>query len=97
MKIKVPNKNYHLTELYDIIATSMGIDTTKAKYDCRRITIAANIQDGFFRYYKNENPNLSENDLYMAVAILLLSYGPKVDNTLADDEVEIFDGFIKEV
>ena len=38
MKIKVPNKNYGITELYDIIATSIGKDITKIKYDCRYIT-----------------------------------------------------------
>ena len=96
MKIKVPNKNYNITELYDIIATSMGIDINKVKYDCRYITVASNIQDGFIRYYRDENINASDSDFNIAVTMLLLNYGPKVDKSLADNEVEIFDGFIKE-
>ena len=97
MKMKVPNKNYGITELYDIIATSMGIDINKIKYDCRYITVANNIQDGFIKYYRNENPDASECDFNSDVYMLLLSYGPKVDKTLKDNEIEVFDGFIKEV
>ena len=97
MKIKVPNKNYGITELYDIIATSIGKDITKIKYDCRYITVAKNIQDGFIKHYRDENRDASESDFNIAVTMLLLSYGPKVDRMLNDNEIEIFDGFIKEV
>ena len=30
------------------------------------------------------------------IAMLLLNYGPKVDETLNNNEVELFDGFISE-
>ena len=97
MKIKIPNKNYSITEFYDIVAASMGIDVSKVKYDCRHITIANNIQDGFIKYYRDENPDISDSDFKIAIIMLLLDYGPRVDTMLADDVVEVFDGFIKEV
>jgi len=92
MKLKVPSKNYSVTELYDTVASLMC--KTNANYDCRHITIAPNIQDGFFAHYKEENANLSESDFKMSMAMLLLCYGPKVDESLAENEVEVFDGFI---
>lgn len=92
MKLKVPNKNYGVTELYDTVAALMG--KTNTNYDCRHINVAPNIQDGFFAYYREANPNISESDFKNSMAMLLVCYGPKVNETLQDDEVEVFDGFI---
>ena len=94
MKLKVPTKNYSITELYDIAAELMGRETKDLEYDCRHINVAPNIQDGFFARYREENPNMSESDFKEAMTMLLLLHGPKVDENLADDEVEVFDGFI---
>lgn len=94
MKIKVPKKNYSITELYDIAASLMGKETKDLQYDCRHINIAKNIQDGFFVHYRENNPHMSESEFNMSMGMLLLNYGPKVDESLADYEVEVFDGFI---
>lgn len=94
MKLKVPAKNYSITELYDAAAELMGRETKNLKYDCRCINVAPNIQDGFFAHYREENQNISENEFKMGVAMMLLNYGPKVDENLADNEIEVFDGFI---
>ena len=95
MKIKVPNKIYGVTELYDAVATTMGHkDVSKLHYDCREINVALNIQENFFAYYRAQNPQLSETDLNLGVAMLLLDYGPKTDETLSDYEVEVSDKFI---
>ncbi len=95
MKLKVPKKNYGVTELYDMVATTMGYrDVSKLNYDCKEINVARNIQDGFFAYYKETIPHSSESDLKMSVSMILLNYGPKTDEDLADYEVEVFDGFI---
>ena len=64
------------------------------KYDCRKINVARNIYDGFFKYYRETIPHKHESDLRMSVSMILLNYGPKVDNSLADNEVEVFDNFI---
>ena len=94
MKFKVPHKNYSITELYDTAASIMGKETQNLEYDCRHINVAKNIQDGFFEHYRESNPHVSESDFKMGMGMLLLNYGPKVDENLTDDEVEVFDGFI---
>ena len=94
MKIKIPHKNYDIRELYDTVASIMGREIDDINYDCRNINVAENIQDGFFAHYREEAQDVPERDFKMGMAMLLLNYGPKVDNQLADDEVEVFDGFI---
>lgn len=95
MKLKVPKKNYGVTELYDAVAKTMGYnDVSKLHYDCREINVARNIQDNFFAYYKETIPHSSETDLKMSVSMILLNYGPKTDDNLADYEVEVSDKFI---
>ena len=97
MKVKVPHKNYSITELYDAIATEMGyLDVNKLEYDCRKVNIAKNIQDGIYDKYLElgREEKLSDQDIRIGVTMLLACSGPKVDENLVDDEVEVFDGFI---
>ena len=97
MKLKVPNKNYSVVELYDAIATEMGYKNVgELEYDCCKVNIAKNIQDGIYERYLElgREQKVSESDVRVGVTMLLACSGPKVDNNLADGEVEVFDGFI---
>lgn len=97
MRLKVPNKNYAITELYDTIATTMGHkNISELEYDCRKVNIAKNVQDGIYDKYLElgQEQKLSEQDIRVGITMLLAICGPKVDENLADDEVEVFDGFI---
>ena len=95
MKLKVPKQNYHLVELYEEVAKQMGHkDASNLEFDCRHINVASNIQDGFFQFYREQNPDMFETDFKTAMNVMLLLSGPKVDENLADDEVEVFSGFI---
>lgn len=97
MKIKVPCKNYSITELYDAIAMEMGHQNVhKLEYDCRKVNIAKNIQDGIYDKYieLSKEEKCSEQDVRLGITMLLAISGPKVDEDLEDNEVEIFDGFI---
>lgn len=99
MKLKVPYKNYSIIELYEAAAKEMGYANTKElNFDCRQINVAPNIQDGFYAYYtelaKVTDPQVSETEVRTEITMLLAIGGPKVDDNLADDEVEVFDGFI---
>lgn len=99
MKILISTSPCGLTEFYDAVAKEMGYaDTSEIKYDCRKINIAENIQDNFYAYYNNyakeQDPTISENDIKTGITMLLIMSGPKVDNTLKANEVEVFDGFI---
>jgi hypothetical protein len=96
MRLIVPKKIYGITELYDAVAMAMGHkDTSELHYDCRAINVAMNIQENFFRHYREDNIEMSENDFKMSMAMLLLNYGPKTDEALEDYEVEVFAGFIQ--
>ena len=95
MKIRVPSKIYGITELYDTVALAMGYnDVSELNYDCRNINVALNIQENFFKHYKEDNVEMSEGDFKAAMIALLLNYGPKTDELLSDYEVEVFKGFI---
>lgn len=99
MKITLPNyKPMSIIELYEAAATEMGYtNTSEIKYDCTKINVAANIQDGFYEYYLaliRENDIYShENEARADITMLLAMSGPKVDQTLKANEVEVFDGF----
>ena len=73
-------------------------DPSELKYDCRKINISENIQDNFYVYYDNlareTDPTISENDIKIGITMLLIMSGPKVDNKLNANEVEVFDDFV---
>lgn len=99
MKMTMENKSYSIVGLFDAVATEMGyLIPDKLKYDCRHINVASNIQDGFYDYYttlaREEDPNASETDIRISITMLLAIAGPKVDASLEDNEVEVFEGFI---
>lgn len=97
MKMTMENKPYSIVGLFDAVASEMG-HTGKLNYDCRHINVASNVQDGFYDYYttlaREEDPNASETDIRISITMLLAIAGPKVDASLADNEVEVFEGFI---
>lgn len=98
MKIKIPTSPCDIVEFYIAVAKEMKVDTSEVNFDCRKINIAPNIQDGFYEYYstlaREKDPNISENDIKTGITMLLVMSGPKVDQTLKANEVEVFDGFI---
>ena len=96
MKLIILRENYDgLVEFYDAVATEMGYtDTSELHYDCRNINIAPNIQDGFYAHYREMNPTLPASEVNVQVTMLLALSGPKVDQALKANEVEVFDGFI---
>lgn len=98
MKISISTSPCNIVEFYIAVAKEMGIDASEVNFDCRRINIASNIQDGFYEYYsklaRETDPNISENDIRIGITMLLAMSGPKVDAALKANEVEIFDGFI---
>lgn len=97
MKITVSEKDYGVVEFYDAIARQLDKDPEKCSYDCRKINVARNIQDEFFEHYKKQDAGRTkESALMNQIALLLLNYGPKVDEALNDNEIELFDGFISE-
>ena len=99
MKMLISFKPCSLVEFYDAIAREMGYEhTSDLQYDCTKVNIAPNIQDNFYTYYTRlameTEPQLSDNDIKVCITMTLAMSGPKVDDTLKANEVEIFEGFI---
>ena len=96
-----------LTALYEMAAKEhihqlfngnvKAVDFSEYKFDCRKICVANNIQDMFYDYYekiaREEDNTLTDNDIKIGITMLLAMSGPKVNEDLVDNEVEIFDGF----
>lgn len=99
MKLKVPSKNYSVIELYEQTAKEMGYTNVKElQFDCRKINVAKNIQDKFYNHYVNSillhDKTETEHEARLQATMVLAQFGPKVDENLADNEVEVFEGFI---
>lgn len=97
IKLKIPSENYTIVGLFDAIATEMGyVAVQNLEYDCCKVNVAQNIQDGIYEKYiaLGKEEKISEYDVRMGITMLLACSGPKVDTTLADNEVEVFEGFI---
>lgn len=99
MKLTVNSTPCALTEFYDSVAREMGYtDLSEIRYDCTKIDIAENIQDGFYEYYaaiaRETTQALSDSDITTGITMLLVMSGPKVNKDLKANEVEVFDGFI---
>jgi hypothetical protein len=100
MKILISNyEPCGIIEFYDVVAREMGhTDTSEIKFDCTKINVAENIQDGFYEHYlaliKENDIYFHENEARADITLVLAMSGPKVDKALKANEVEIFDGFI---
>lgn len=108
MKVKIKARPYGLCEFYELAAKEYikeifngdieAVDFSEYNFDCRKINIAQNIQDKFYEHYtkcvRDADKKMRDSDIRIGITMLLAMSGPKVDENLLDDEVEIFDGFI---
>ena len=99
-KLTIPEGNYSIIGLYRAAVRELGYieNVDEVVFDCRKINIAANLQEGLYAYYKAEalniEPNISEEQLTTEITMLLAFSGPKVDTALPNNTVEVFDGFV---
>lgn len=98
-KFLISNEPMSIIECYEAIARQMGYaHTKKLHYNCTKVNVAQNIQDGFYEFYTKKetrsNPNVNTRELQVQITMLLAMSGPKVDAELKANEVEVFDGFI---
>jgi hypothetical protein len=80
-----------LNDFYSNLAKRFNL-ADNYKMDCREINVAKNIQDAWFEWYRNEYPG--QADIDAQVCMLLCLSGPKVNEELADNEIEWTDEFI---
>lgn len=80
--------------LYNFYRTAAEIlgyeEDEKTMYDCRRILVAANVQDAIIASYKAAYPKVTEEQILIHLAIS----GPKVAEDLVENEVVLQDGFV---
>lgn len=82
--------NCGLSDFYKNVGKHLMDNIMGYVFDCRHIEISKEIQDVFFKYYK-EKYNLEEWE----VCMLLAMSGPKTKDTLKDFEVEVDDKFME--
>lgn len=78
-----------ITDIYDFTAMKLGHDYNKCRYDCRKIEVAPSIADAVEEYYKRKF-----SDYKQQFGMDWVCYGPKVNESLPKDTVEIEEGFI---
>ncbi len=81
-----------ITDMYKKVAELAGYKVTdNTHYNCTKIRVAKNVADNIFKYY-DEVEHMSKESSGMLWCI----YGPKADESLADDSVVIEEGFFYE-
>ncbi len=92
-------KGADLVRLYQVVAEEMGYDSTdkRLRYDCRKICISKEMQQMLYESYEAMYPEQFRRDrrgATMSVTMLLVTSGPKVNQELDADMVEIEEGFL---
>lgn len=80
-----------LTPFYETVASVAGYEVKQEDmFDCTKVNVAANVQENIIAAYQEKEAGLEKTSV---ISVLLMA-GPKVDAGLADNTVEIFDGYI---
>ena len=92
----------NLAGLYDAIAEKLGFDILdeSLRYDCRKICISKEMQQMLYESYEAMYPEQFQRDrrgAKLSVTMLLATSGPKVNQELDADMVEIEEGFLSYV
>lgn len=103
MKIKatIEDLKEGMAKAYEKFALKAGYAIyEKTTFDCRYVEVSKEIDDYFWKYYKEqafkENPNADEQEVRMTIAMLMLQYGAKRNEELEPWTVKIEEGFVKE-
>lgn len=81
-----------ITDMYKKVAELAGYKVTdNTHYNCTKIRVAKNVADNIFKYYEEVEHMPKESS-----GMLWCIYGPKADESLADDSVVIEEGFFYE-
>lgn len=89
-------ENKGVVEFYDSVALHLGyVDIGNLQYDCRKINVALNIQDAIFAAYESSfHEPLSKDQAQEEIGMRWVISGPKTKESLANNEIEIQEGFI---
>lgn len=87
-----------ITDLYDFVATTLGYDKEKVRYDCTKIEVSNDIADLVEEKYRQvgQEKGLSEDSIRMSFGMDWCCNGPKVNEKLDNGTIVVHDGFIHE-
>ena len=83
------SKGIKIMEFYDRLAVIHGLDPSKVRYDCTKISVSRNIQSNIFEALDAECSDPCYSGMMWSAR------GPKTFVELPDDTVELLDGFFR--
>jgi len=84
MKLNIDLVNEGIVSFYDRVAEAIGVDPSTVEYDCRKILVSK-------ERFEAISCNYDDAEYF---GMFWACYGPKTDERLTCDEVEIEEGFI---
>lgn len=87
MQMKPKFKIGGIVQFYNGIADQLGFNHAECEYDCTKIEVSADIEEKIRSQY--EDPQ--------EFGMLWLVYGPKMNESLGSNTVELENGFIKKM
>lgn len=87
MKIRLRMKPETVSAFYYAIAEALGYEPSECVYDCTKIEVSPERQTVIEGLYPDP----------VSFAMTWANLGPKVNEDLAGNEVDIHDGFLREV
>lgn len=89
-KIKVAMREQSIVQFFDDVARELGYSEKQieiAEYDCRKILVSEDRFNFIRRYYGDAGAE--------AFGMSWVCYGPKTDETMIEEDVQVEDGFVK--
>ncbi len=88
-----------MAKAYENFAKKGGLNVTdKSTFRCTRIEVSKEIDDYFWKYYKDKakenNPNLDDDEIKTSIAFLMLQNGAKRNEELKPWQVAMEDDFV---
>jgi hypothetical protein len=81
------SKDGGIIDFYNNVAAALKLDASILRYDCTKINVSRNIQSNILAALDARSPDPCYTGMMWCIR------GPKADDSLPDDTVEILDGF----
>ncbi len=99
IEVKLDDLKEGMAKAYENFAKRAGFKVTEeTRFDCRYIEVSKEIDEYFWKYYKEqayeENPNADEKEVRMTIAMLMLQYGAKRNEELKPWTIKIEEGYV---
>lgn len=90
-----------MSKAYENWAKRAGYNVTdKTVFDCRMVEVSKEIDDYFWKYYRDQarekNKNIAEDEITRTLAMTMLCYGAKRNENLKKWTVKLSKEFAKE-